>query len=1298
MVAVIATVVIVGTGFAAENNPVSAWLHTQLGVGVWAVLTPIAVGVLFECASKIRSRKLHWAIAATLIFDAVGNLAHIAVWGLPGAPTFATMSYAPIYATIAITALVYWRPLIYRAKGRLPTPRRESVRVICVVFLVLTAIPAGSVLLYTQPISEQGSGVASAAEQEGSSFVFKADTGSLVKVDEDTGNIISSTGTGDSIYGISRAPDNETVYVSQFNGYVKAYHMSNMTLKWNVSAVPNSGESIAVSKQGKYVYVGGDDGTVKGLYAENGSQVWSRTFNPSGSSDPIPALDVGPENKRVYAAVNNGGLYALGTKTGGTQWSDTTSAGYYSVDVSAAGTVYGGGGGSYVNAFDLTGTQKWSYSTPDTNVQSVAAHKNGVVFGTDAGHVEALDKTGSRVWVSSSKHGTNNVLAAEVSQSQEVVYTGGGGSALKASYISNGTQIWSNTANTYGVEAISSGNEVADLNTIRVQVTSQSGLPIENSTVEYYGVNTKKLDSTVDDLEARSNELLDQAANPRPNSWNPDLSISDSIAADADGKYVTTHSAGDMGIAGWKASPDLAPAQLRFDRGETVYAYVWDPSKDGLVQDGVESEYPGGVDDNTGVVVEQIDHKNDTISKTVYETDETYNVGGLGGEHDYVALNLPPGYYRIYAEGDPQNAVVREVGDPASIIERDLRNEAQKYSEQAQQVRDRISNGKFARQTLTTNESGYVTITPAKGVKVIAIQAYKADGSLVDAKNPDPSALRELRASGFDGAIYLSTQPKRVNLNNFDTANDTAQVKVRKWTAAPYANMSRFQNLAEQLQSELLNATTADLESAFEDRLEQVNRDNLEQRWADLANLLRSNPNARERYLNETNRDQLPNAEDLSDTELRQSLRVAQSALATQPSTGAGGETTTEVGNGVADFTAILNGEYEPDDVAIFAHYSNGTTRTVADEYVSVDQSLTGSETEIRVRDYPVGKEDPAQVTFEVKAANQNGVDSVRGSIVNPAFGGEVPAIDAIDVSTLRPGPSETVSISLRPAKDSSYGSLKDVRVFAPDGNELNVTLDGERATFETAGQGTHTIRATYTDSTGAEFVETIRINAQEATTNPPPTVRIEDGGDTVIAGSGLRSARVEETQDGKRVTAIVPADGDRPGTVHVRGSDAFTGDVTLNVVKGDLEESIDKHVSVVVHTQLPEGALVYRDGRDQPITRDGSTQYGEVEKRTGEDGSTKHIIRTYTDASGQLKLEISRDPGFLERTLYDFRTSGVPLPSIGMLYNAVVIFDEVPTQPPAVVIETLEQPLLDEADPGEIVPGDAAAAMEVAT
>lgn len=1300
LVAVVTTLVMVGTGQVAESNPVSAWIHSQVGLETWALLTPIGVGVALWFSRHLPSRQgklnAHRAIVAALSIDALGNCIVFVAAGVP-----ITQMSTPIIQTTAFTIIiascVYWRAdllnfanlLVSQLASRTPSPSREATRAIGFSILMITAIPAGVAFVGTQPLGSTGSGTVEAASSgtvwvgNGSGYIFEFD----------------SDGTKLTQYNISNS---SIKYV-----YATQYHIYATTNDGHLYKVNHDGVKVWSKKLDKpaqvkvdedRIYVG-DNATIKKFYL-NGTKIWETTLT-SGADTGWTALAKDPSTTDIFASHRGGTSTVWKLDSNGSiinSNSDASTNNHHNGIVRSDGKYVvisdasDGAAETYIYANDL--------STLDNSVDN---------FPNDQ-YPRGLTKNGSSVFAMA-----NNGNSTEFGGWDNTVTTSSGGhqlahtgSALYAAtdYLyklndSDGSVLWNKSVggSAKGVSSVHQGGEPSNVgNSVQIRATDQNGNPVKNATVESYGVNTKNLEDKYDDLQERSNELLDQAANPRPNSWNPDLSISDSIAADAESKYVTTHSAGDMGIAGWKESPELQPAQLRFDTGETVYAYVWDPSDGGFVQDGVESEYPGGVDDNTAVVVEQIDHKNDTISKTTYETDETYNVGGLGGEHDYVALNLPPGYYRIYAEGDPQNAVVREVGDPASIIEQDLRDQADKRSEQAQQVLDRINNGKFARQTVTTNESGYATIEVKSGVQILGIQAWKGDGSLVDASNPDPSALRELRASGYDGAIYLSTQPKRVNLNNFDTANDTAQVEVRKWTATPYGNVSRFQNVAEKLQNQLLNETTADLEATYEDRLEQVNRDNLEQRWADLANLLRSNPDARERFLNETDRDQIPSAEDLSDSELRKSLRVAQSALATQPSTGAAGDTTTNVGDGVADFTAILNGEYEPDDVAIFAHYSNGTTQTVPDEYVSVDQSITGSESEIQVNDYPVGQEDPAQVTFEVKAANQNGVDSVRDSIVNPAFGGEVPNLEAVDVSTLRPGPSEPVSVSLRPASDSSYGSLKDVRVFAPDGSELNATLDGERATFETAGQGTHTIRATYTDSTGAKFVETIRLNAQEATTNPPPTVRIEDGGDTVIAGSGLRSARVEETPDGNRVTAVVPGDGDRPGTVHVRGSDAFTGDVTVNVVQGDLEESVDKHVSVVVHTQLPEDALVYRDGRDQPITRDGSTQYGEVETRTGEDGTEKQIIRTYSDASGQLQLEVSRDPGLVERTLYDFRTSGVPLPSIGMLFNAVVIYDEVPTQPPAVVTDTFEQPLLDEATPGEIVPGDAAAAMEVAT
>jgi len=90
--------------------------------------------------------------------------------------------------------------------------------------------------------------------------------------------------------------------------------------------------------------------------------------------------------------------------------------------------------------------------------------------------------------------------------------------------------------------------------------------------------------------------------------------------------------------------------------------------------------------------------------------------------------------------------------------------------------------------------------------------------------------------------------------------------------------------------------------------------------------------------------------------------------------------------------------------VSVIADYSNGTSRVVPSEYVSVNPNI-GRADQITVEDFPLGTDDPAQVSLRLRVAGNNELATASTTVTNPQFSGEAPTIDAVELTSLQPGP-----------------------------------------------------------------------------------------------------------------------------------------------------------------------------------------------------------------------------------------------------------------------------------------------------
>jgi len=162
-------------------------------------------------------------------------------------------------------------------------------------------------------------------------------------------------------------------------------------------------------------------------------------------------------------------------------------------------------------------------------------------------------------------------------------------------------------------------------------------------------------------------------------------------------------------------------------------------------------------------------------------------------------------------------------------------------------------------------------------------------------------------------------------------------------------------------------------------------------------------------------------------------------------------------------------------------------------------------------------------VTFDYLVVTPDGVGETTTRAGTSSIG-----LDALSLSSLRPGPEEQVDVTLVGDDDTQVTNITSVRAVAPDGSTLDTTTDGPAtATFTTAGEGRHYVEVTFETASGETGTLTHRIAAGETDQAMPPGVRIKDTpfGTIAVVGDGFESGSVDVQQGGGQidVTAQIP-------------------------------------------------------------------------------------------------------------------------------------------------------------------------------
>ncbi len=639
----------------------------------------------------------------------------------------------------------------------------------------------------------------------------------------------------------------------------------------------------------------------------------------------------------------------------------------------------------------------------------------------------------------------------------------------------------------------------------------------------------------------------------------------------------------------------------------------------------IDNSFTGGTTDGK-VVIEQYDPGSGTYSGDTYETEVIATTGvdvsgyGTTKKHHAVVTDLPVGIYRAHPKGHPERGYPFSKGSPSEIsdaIVNDYENRIVQLEDREEKLSDLLNDDRVVRKTVQADANGSFTVQMPSGVREAKLHAMRADGTVLEnVSNPSLADLRQAQLNGYNGTFYLpSPRPSTV-----EPPASNVTVTAYRSPQVPYGDMQSFADLMAFLQQQRLNETVSELETQYNERLEEMERQTLERVYQSHRLQVETISGAQDRYLSRSDFSEIQPAEDLSNSELETETRHMQVALANvgevePPVIGPPDQPDSPIS--IED--GELSAEYpipdgiESDTVTPEIHWSDGSVETIGEDYYSVESGVIPgiSGDTLVIEGYPVEASDPAAFDLRVTGGGDDGRLDDRIGGTNPAFGGAIPKVNAIDFSTLAPGSSERVYASIEAEPETGYDQLVSAEAWNDDGETLSATTnaDKDHAYFETDGAGVHTVRLTFQNDQGDQFVVTEKIRAHEQSRSDPATIRAAEGviGSYAVTGEELASARIDASGTTLRVDAIAE-NSDGPGTLVLKPANAMDGDETqfeVNVLHGSDEQRVQAHVPVEVHLENIEedGAIFWRSSAGfggDPITWDGDTRYGSALPESG--------------------------------------------------------------------------------------------------
>ncbi|WP_096391478.1 WD40 repeat domain-containing protein [Halopenitus persicus] len=1256
VVAAILTVMLFGSAYAVEQNGLIRLLIEETGFIATTLVSLGSVAVVFHLVRKAASTDNAWVTrgayggavlgAVLSVADAANNLYVLSTTGLPdGMPPV-----TPLVVAVAVTGAV----VAYRK----PTPR-PALRRLCEGVDRNRLQQAGSVAFSILVVSSMFvgivqfgvGGVEAAAPEDGKEVWNHSLHGS------NTVNSVTETSDG-------------LVVSAGYGNYVRAYDPGTGEEAWNHS-LHSSYVTSVIETDGGLIVSAGDDNMVRAYDPGTGEEVWNyshgdRVWDITQTSDGL-----------IVSAGGDGAVRAYDPDTDSEVWSHTLHGGssysVYTVMETSDGLIVSGGNDNTVQAYDPdTDSQAWSHSLHGSTVKSLAETDGGLIVSGDSGSYDLIaydPGTGSEAWSKTLGGNVNSLIET----SSDLIVAGVADNSVRAFDPSTGDAQWDYSIHSDGVKDVSemsNGRIVSGGydDTVRAYdygystsdpvngtVEDQSGAPVSNATVEVWGTYSSV--GSISEQEA----TLDGLADPTPPGFDADFDARSNLVENSDvsGDVPLVYSTEEIGATAYSDGPSMETPRVQVPAGEPFAVVKWNPSADsGLLgtADAYERQMKG--EPSSGKVkIERVGPGGDATDTLTVETDEriSSDAWGVSTRLQYAEVSLSPGYYEVTSinEDGQNHSYLIQVGTGEEIINLvrdDLEDTQDQLSDRAQQVRDAISNDRVYRTTVTTDANGQFSAEVPSGVQVVQVQAYSAGGVLdgVDPSNRSLSEARSLaQSSDYTGKWYIG-EPTRVEapasgvtvgVVGFDTAPNTNMTEV----------MNQFDSWQEFLDSEYGDTKLADL---YEERMDEVGRDRLESFYNDLKPVIESNPALQERA-EEINGGELKPPEDASTEELRSQLDAMQQAVTEMESTVGGNSDVTWNDDGTVDYTfetdaGLLEGV---DSYSVLAIAPDGSTEPVPDEKVSASGDT------VSVEGYEVPS-DQSGVKFRLVAdAGEEIVQDATRS-TNPAFSGNVPALESISVGTNIPQVGETVTMTLNAEDEIAYGSVQSATVYGPNG-EVNATVvDGQTVRFTPGAAGEHDVRVVYTNSDGTTFAESVTLQAKENAQTTPPSVRIVDGTNSRYAlASGVEAAEVETVSEGSSIDVTVQlARGEIPSEIDIYAGSVVSGpqqEIDVQVVEGAEQSAVSEQITVQVHTgeiggtpaPWSDGAVVERvAGEDgEPIPRSGGAA-GDVDEKQSGAGTT---ITTYTDETGGVTVSVDNDPGIVERATYWASQQLPDLPSL---------------------------------------------------
>lgn len=1077
-------------------------------------------------------------------------------------------------------------------------------------------------------------------ESDASGHIYTvSNDGTVHKVGQDNGTQVWSFTPSDLPRDVEIGT-NQGLYISGQNGYFKRIDPSDKSIIWSNQDLAQV-EEVDALPDGTVV-AGDTNGKIIGADPSDGSQLWTVTPNSNRVED-IRATSSGnfyvtPQSSQY--------VYYIDGSDGSQIWGDS---GFTSSSPESLGTDY-----STTKTFDVSSSVSGSVADSDGN--QIEQSDVTITDQSDGSIVFQGTTDASGAWSTELGDGDYRVEANKDGYHSDSTTFTVAGSAVSGIDLTLTQDTVSGVVKTEGRDAP------------RGLGDNPNG--VSNATVEIWAVNDSEV--TTDpgqSLRDAEEEMLEKAANPIPDEYrrneNQDLS---KLAEQSDTEQVLVHSRGAwtdrvefMGVeTPLKTTGDLSSPDTQLEAGKTYTFSVWDLSKsDGLSEDPVDRAWKGSTV-NSNITLEKIGPGSGVVSSTELEPEVKYKSEYAPGvtrkKHYVVETELQEGIYRLRSEDGAIDTWIRvgSLQEIAHTFEKDLKTEAGQLSDRAKLLEDRLNTGTFKRIVVTTDANGRFSADIPAGHSTVAITAYKGGGLLSDTA-PEEQSLQLLRERvqqhDYNGSIYLSTAPETVH-----PPEPGVTVTVREIESPTHSDIDEYLDKLSWLQDLFNTEDYAALAGLWQDPTTELTEEELRNRTTEAQDIISELEDAEERIQELENRDtteitriiQEGNSGELEELLANQTQVLSEMQTTVESQREVIQElrngTETDSGQSLLNLKVPFRGTPSEEGTTVLVHLDNGTSRTMSEEYWTVEtrtlDDISGSATHdfVVIEDYPLPN-GSSVANIEVHTATDNGYGEREVRVENPSYDGEIPEIDSFDLNTLRPSTGEAVTLEVNPAEESDYRQLANATVYAPSGAVLDANVSSSGLTFRPEETGTHQMKLQLETTGGDVVTETVRVKAVRPgeSADMPEGVRVHKGitGKFAVTGDGIQSASIRSEGSSTKLGVVLPEESSPRKGVHVYPQGALSGakgTIDVRVMRGS-EQGTGVEVPVVVHSaKLSEDALLYRNG--EPVTDGSGTAAGRVEQTPG---ST--LIHTYSDTDGELQIRYNNDPSRLEKFWFGVQT-----------------------------------------------------------